>query len=136
MKLLCTNPFENSSKTQTSLYLLVFSPDCPKYDRDQIHISIGTHLCENIKNISPVIFSRNSSARTSLYLIRFSPDCPKYGRDKIHISIGTHLCENIKNICPVIFSRNSCVQTPLRIRQNSNFIISGPIQSWMPQIWS
>ena len=136
MKFPCTNPFENSSKTRISLYLLRFSPDCHKYGHDKIHISIGTHLCENIKNISPVIFSRNSSARTSLYLIRFSPDCPKYGRDKFHISIGTHLCENIKNICPVIFSRNSCVQTPLRIRQNSNFIISVSIQSRLPQIWS
>ena len=66
MKLLCTNPFENSSKTETSLYLLVFSPDCPKYDRYQIHIFIGTHLCEDIKRNCPGIFSRNSSVLTPL----------------------------------------------------------------------
>ena len=55
----CTNSFENSSKTRTSLYLLRFSPDCPKFGRDQIHISIGTHLCGNIKRNCPGIYSRN-----------------------------------------------------------------------------
>ena len=127
MKFPCTNPFENSSKNRTSIYLLRFSPESPKYGRDQIHISIGIHLCENIKRICPGIFSRNSrvlnpfenssKTRISLYLLRFSPDCPKYGRDQIHISLGTHLCENIKRNIPMKFSWNSRVLTPLRIRQ-------------------
>ena len=66
MKFSCTNPFENSSKTWTSLYLLRFSPDFPKYGRDQIHISIRTHLCENIKRNFPVNFSWNSYVLTPL----------------------------------------------------------------------
>ena len=112
-KFSCTNPFENSSKTRVSLYLLRFSLDCPKYSREQIHISIEAHLCENIKRIGPVIFQEipvtnpfenSSKTRTSLYLLRFGPDCPKYGRDQIHISIGIHLCENIKRNFPVKFS--------------------------------
>ena len=115
-KIPCTNPFQNSLKTRTSLYQLRFSADCPKYGHDQIHISIGTHLCENIKRNFPMKFSRNSrgtpfdnssKTRISLYLLRFSLDCPKYGRDQIHISIGHHLCENIKWNCPGIYSRNS-----------------------------
>ena len=66
MKFQCTNPFENSTKTRTSLYLLRFSPDCPKYGRDKIHISIGIHLCENIKRNCPVKFSWNSHVLTPL----------------------------------------------------------------------
>ena len=66
MKFPCTNPFDNSSKTRTSLYLLRFSPDFPKYGRDQIHISIGTYLCGNIKRNCPGIFSRNSRVLTPL----------------------------------------------------------------------
>ena len=62
----CTNPFENSSKTRTSFYLLPFSPDCPEYGRDQIPISIGTHLCENIKRNCLGIFSWNSRVLTPL----------------------------------------------------------------------
>ena len=62
----CTNSFENSSKIRTSLYLLRFSPDCPKYSRDQIHISIGSHLCENIRRNFSVKFSWNSRVLTPL----------------------------------------------------------------------
>ena len=64
-------------------------------------------------------------------------DCAKYGRDQIHISIWTNLCENIKIICPVIFSRNFHVLTSMRILvKNSNYIISAPIHTRLPQIWS
>ena len=64
MKFPWTNLFENSSKNRTSLYLLRFSPDCPQYGRDQIHISMWTHLCENIKRNFPVKFSWNSRVLT------------------------------------------------------------------------
>ena len=85
----CTNPYENSWKTRTSLNLLRFNPECPKYDPDQIHISIGTYLSENIKRICLVIFSRNSRVPTPMRIRQkfelqyissnSSHDCAKYG---------------------------------------------------------
>ena len=120
------NIWKKISVTRTSLYLLRFSPDCPNYSRDQIHISIKTHLCENIKTNCLVIFSRNSRVLTLMRIRQklelqyissdLGHDCAKYGRIQIHISIGTYLCEHIKRICPVIFSINSRVLTPMRIR--------------------
>ena len=65
-------------------------PDCAEYGRSQIQISIGTHLCENIKRIGPVKFSRNSRVLTPTrirqkhepgYISSDSdPDCAEYGR--------------------------------------------------------
>ena len=134
----CTNPYENSWKTRSSLYLLRFNPECPKYDPDQIHISIGTYLCENIKKICLVIFLRNSGVLIPMRIRQnlelqyicsdWGHDCVKYGHVQIHISIGTHLCENIKRIFPVIFSINSRVLTPWEFVKNSNFNILAPIQ--------
>ena len=142
----CTNPFENSSKTRTSLYLLRFSPDCPKYGRDQIHISIGTHLCENIKRNCPGIFSRNSRVLTPLrirqklelhYICYDSvPIAPNMVVTKFIYPYGPIYVKISKETARGNFNEIPVYQPLWEFVKNSNFIISVSIQSRLPQIWS
>ena len=105
-KFSCTNPFENSSKTRTSLYRLRFrSGSCQISSCSNSYTHRDSFMSKYLK-ICPVKFSRNSRVLTPLRIRRrhelhyigsdSGPDRPKYGLVQIHISIGTHLCQNIK----------------------------------------
>ena len=104
-KFSCTNPYENSSKSRTSIYLLRLRSrlrqiwSCPNsyIHRDPFVWKYQKNIPSDIFNKFPCTNPMRIRQKLELQYISSDSghDCAKYGRVKIHISTGTNLCENI-----------------------------------------